>query len=147
MGSQSKIIELLDSGTASYDAIFAEIGGCEDALHRLLLNMTRNAVIILIEGEYRLPPSKREIMPLLAKDKKLNERVGHPNCYNREPFAETTMVQDGWSNEALDGKHVRIAVMKEVPNSMSKDCKQWDDFGEAKRMGWNCDGCIWKKIT
>ena len=59
-----------------------------------------------------------------------------PSCYNRPPYRDPTMVQDGWTD---DGRR----IMREIPQPMSKGCPQWGEFGEARRRGWNCEGCRW----
>lgn len=65
-----------------------------------------------------------------------------PPCYNHAPYKDTIIVPDGWlTYELPDGKMVEFRKVKEIPNRMSRECQQWREFGEAKRLNWNCDGC------
>lgn len=70
-----------------------------------------------------------------------------PRCHNRPPFNDTVQVQDGWYGQILPfvGK-TRIPHMVEIPDPMSKDCKQHGPMGEATLHPeqWACDGCEWK---
>lgn len=73
-----------------------------------------------------------------------------PRCFNRPPFKDTIIVQDGW----LDHKHIqhpflppvasRVPLMREIPDPMSKECQQHGPLGEATLHGWDCEGCRWK---
>lgn len=68
-----------------------------------------------------------------------------PACFNRPPFKDTAIVQDGWYWQILPfvGK-TRIPHMTEIPDPMSKGCQQHSPLGEATLHGWDCDGCRWK---
>lgn len=71
-------------------------------------------------------------------DERLTKLVGHkPRCFNKPPGKGYLEVQDGWTE---DGRRVMITI----PNTMSKDCKQWEPNGEAFRHKWDCEGCCWK---
>lgn len=75
-----------------------------------------------------------------------------PKCYNREPYKDKVMVQDGW----LNSKHIqhpflppvasRVPLMKEIADPMSKTCKQHGHMGEAALHPekWACGGCKWR---
>lgn len=60
-----------------------------------------------------------------------------PRCFNKPPGKGYLEVQDGWTE---DGRRVMITI----PNTMSKECKQWEPDGEAFRHKWDCEGCCWK---
>lgn len=70
-----------------------------------------------------------------------------PRCYNHPPYKETLLIQDGWVIHMRTNPETglwyasRSPKLKEIKNNMSNDCKQWDSFGEAKRLNWNCEGC------
>jgi len=60
-----------------------------------------------------------------------------PKCYNRKPFADIRVVQDGWTE---DGRRKMITI----PDKMSKTCHQTQPpFGESFIWGWDCTGCVW----
>jgi hypothetical protein len=61
----------------------------------------------------------------------------YPPCYNRKPFADVRVVQDGWTS---DGRRNMITI----PDKMSKTCPQPKaPFGEAFIQGWDCGQCVW----
>lgn len=68
-----------------------------------------------------------------------------PLCYNRPPFAEARLVQDGWELVEIDGALTQVPVMVLIPDNMSKECQQWGPLGEARLHGWDCDECEWKE--
>lgn len=61
-------------------------------------------------------------------------------CHNRAPFVNTVVVQSGWQYEQrmVDLSYVRMPVMVEVPNVMTKDC-QYSILTPDPR----CAGCTW----
>lgn len=63
------------------------------------------------------------------------------SCHNREPLQETVIVQEGW-NYCRDGfgNPVRSAVLREIPNPMTKDCQYSKTTADAR-----CAGCKWKQ--
>lgn len=70
-----------------------------------------------------------------------------PPCFNRPPYKDTIVVQDGWINQEFPfiGK-TRTPRMVEIDDPMSKACQQnKPPFGEAYRMGWDCEGCRWRE--
>lgn len=68
-----------------------------------------------------------------------------PKCYNRPAFPDHEVVQNGWFDiPVFPGVSYRVPYMVRIPNPMSKGCQQHEPFGEARRNGWNCDGCKWK---
>lgn len=54
-------------------------------------------------------------------------------CYNRKPFKETLMVQDGWAGGV-------IRNMKTIPFRMSMKCEY-----DNKATDAGCEGCCWQK--
>ena len=72
--------------------------------------------------------------------------MGKPSCYNRPPFKGSLLAQDGWKTDLLDSS-LRHAQMKLIQHTMSKDCRQWGELGEAKLHQWDCDGCRWKPLS
>ena len=67
-----------------------------------------------------------------------------PNCYNRPPFKDTVLVQDGWMWREM----TRLPRMVEIPDPMSKTCQQHGPMGEATLHPekWDCAGCCWKPV-
>lgn len=80
-----------------------------------------------------------------------------PNCYNRQAFKATVIVQDGWKDVILkemaiaggDALATRLPLMVELPDPMSKGCQQHGQKGEATLHPeqWDCDGCQWKPVA
>lgn len=56
-------------------------------------------------------------------------------CYNRSPFRDTLMVQNGWTS---DGRRDMI----EIPFRMAKDCMY-----DLKHTDVQCNGCRWSNET
>lgn len=56
-------------------------------------------------------------------------------CYNRQPFKDSTVVQDGWF---LDGV-TRTPRMVKVKDAMSKDCQYSNSTPDER-----CTGCKWR---
>lgn len=77
--------------------------------------------------------------------------MAKPSCYNRPDFKDTVTFQDGWEEKTIhlsgssEGVRLRLPRMVTLPFTMSKDCKQWGPFGEAKLKQWDCLGCKWRK--
>lgn len=60
-------------------------------------------------------------------------------CFNRPPFKETLIVQDGWF---MDGV-TRTPRMKSIPFRMARDCRyQADDLYNDPQ----CVGCKHKEV-
>lgn len=68
-----------------------------------------------------------------------------PNCYNRQPFAGTRIVQNGWELTEINGVDTLMPHLVEIQDNMSKGCHQHEPMGEATLHpeDWNCDGCKW----
>ena len=69
-----------------------------------------------------------------------------PHCYNRPPFRDSVIVQDGWIFETILNEHgepvrTRLPRMVEINDDMSKNCQQHGPMGEATLHGWDCTGC------
>ena len=69
-----------------------------------------------------------------------------PRCYNRPDYSEYVRLPDGYDLITADvvGYGFKSAPVRRevfVPDPMSKTCQQWGEFGEARRMSWECDGC------
>lgn len=60
-------------------------------------------------------------------------------CYNRQPFKDSTVVQDGWF---LDGV-TRTPRMVKVKDTMSKDCRYSKDPALGQKDE-RCVGCKWR---
>lgn len=58
-------------------------------------------------------------------------------CYNRNPFAKTVTVQDGWRK--VDG----VRHMVRIENQMKKDCQY--THTELGKTDQGCAGCAWRK--
>lgn len=76
-----------------------------------------------------------------------------PNCYNRQAFKDTVIVQDGWIYEVVEigpsgTMRTRKPRMVEILDPMSKGCQQHGPKGEATLYPeqWDCDGCRWKPV-
>lgn len=70
-----------------------------------------------------------------------------PNCFNRPDYKDHLIVQDGWGWLKIKGLSFKVPIMKTIKNVMSKDCKQNDEGGAAKRYNWDCDCCIHYKVN
>ena len=70
-----------------------------------------------------------------------------PNCFNRQDYADTVTVQDGWKYVSLVDGHAdglvrtRVPNMLAIPDPMSKECMQHSPHGAATIYGWDCEGC------
>ena len=69
-----------------------------------------------------------------------------PRCYNRPDYQDSVRLQDGsylTSAYVIGDGYRPVQARREVviPDHMSKTCQQWGEFGEARRMNWECDGC------
>lgn len=69
-----------------------------------------------------------------------------PNCYNRPPYKETRIVQDGWTSPIGNMTAIVSPKMVEIADPMSKGCQQHGPLGEATLHPerWDCAGCRWK---
>lgn len=65
-------------------------------------------------------------------------------CYNRKPFKQAVLVQDGWT-DLTDGHGdpSRVPRWKFVPFRMREDCSYANDTAEG-RADPRCAGCRWK---
>ncbi len=63
-------------------------------------------------------------------------------CHNREPFRETVMVQDGWTQSKPEASS-RLPRMVATPFRMSQLCEyRHTDLGKADAR---CVGCKWRE--
>lgn len=67
--------------------------------------------------------------------------VGAVNgCYNREPYKETVIVQDGWW---LKGQNEKTGRLIKIPFHMTTDCQY--TLSELGQKDVKCVGCKWRK--
>ena len=61
-------------------------------------------------------------------------------CHNRQPYKESTTVQDGW---IMDGV-TRVARMVAMPFRMSQRCEYSRDPMGLGKNDERCTGCKWR---
>lgn len=74
-------------------------------------------------------------------NKKITGEHRH-GCYNRAPFKNTVMVQDGYESGRTPKGAIRIPHMVEIPDPMSRDCKY-----DMRDTDPSCMGCKWVDST
>lgn len=60
-------------------------------------------------------------------------------CHNRAPLSPTVVVQTGWTYRRVNGRISREAVMREIPDPMTKDCQ----YTLSAPADPRCAGCRW----
>lgn len=64
-------------------------------------------------------------------------------CFNREPYRDATVVQDGWEWHTVNGQFVRRPVTTVVPFRMEPTCQYTKTvLGQADPK---CVGCKWRQ--
>jgi hypothetical protein len=68
---------------------------------------------------------------------------GFNGCYNRAPFVDATVVQDGWQDQPFNSENTtRVPLMVERPFRMEPDCQYTlTELGQADPC---CIGCKWR---
>ncbi len=62
-------------------------------------------------------------------------------CHNREPFKDTTIVQQGWVDGfGIGGTPTRLPALTAIPVPMTKECQYSIRTPDPK-----CAGCRWNQ--
>lgn len=73
------------------------------------------------------------------------ENVKKNGCFNRKPFKESLLIQDGWRDNQADETRSREPVIREIPFTMKKECIYTHSTIGQKDQG--CAGCKWRQDT